>query len=84
MIPELKAICDHFVYIPQYTSKTASLNVTVATSIVLQRFASWAAYKEAEMHGEKYRDHSFEKEKWKEEVIQKLDHRSTFFTVKIE
>lgn len=52
----LKEICDHLVYIPQYTNKTASLNVTVATSIVLQRFASWAEYKEAEVHGEKYQN----------------------------
>ena len=28
------AICDHFVYIPQYTDKTASLNVAIAGSIV--------------------------------------------------
>ncbi|TDH74357.1 hypothetical protein CCR75_001440 [Bremia lactucae] len=36
------AICDQFVYIPQYGGGTASLNVTVAASIVLQRFALWA------------------------------------------
>ena len=36
------AICDDFVYIPQYGGGTASLNVTVAASIVLQRFALWA------------------------------------------
>lgn len=28
------AMCDHFVYIPQYTDKTASLNVAIAGSIV--------------------------------------------------
>uniref|UniRef100_A0A2P2JTM0 Uncharacterized protein MANES_03G188400 n=1 Tax=Rhizophora mucronata TaxID=61149 RepID=A0A2P2JTM0_RHIMU len=31
-------ICDFFVYIPQYGSGTASLNVTVAASIVLHHF----------------------------------------------
>jgi len=32
-------ICDFFVYIPQYGCGTASLNVTVAASIVLHHFA---------------------------------------------
>ncbi|CAK4078610.1 unnamed protein product [Aphanomyces euteiches] len=36
------AICDRFAYIPQYGGGTASLNVTVATSIVLHSFATWA------------------------------------------
>ncbi|CAH0482806.1 unnamed protein product [Peronospora belbahrii] len=36
------AICDEFVYIPQYGGGTASLNVTVAASIILQSFALWA------------------------------------------
>jgi tRNA(Leu) C34 or U34 (ribose-2'-O)-methylase TrmL len=43
-----KAVCDHFVYIPQYGRGTASLNVTVATSIVLHHFGLWAGYAEAE------------------------------------
>lgn len=42
-----KALCDHFVYVPQHGNGTASLNVTVATSIVLHHFATWAAYAEA-------------------------------------
>mmetsp|Transcript_27047 Transcript_27047/g.45685 ORF Transcript_27047/g.45685 Transcript_27047/m.45685 type:complete len:183 (+) Transcript_27047:130-678(+) len=33
-----KAICDHFVYIPQYGNGTASLNVNVATALVLHNF----------------------------------------------
>ncbi|MBA0749608.1 hypothetical protein Gogos_003511 [Gossypium gossypioides] len=33
-------ICDFFVYIPQYGGGTASLNVTVAASIVLHHFGS--------------------------------------------
>jgi len=32
-------ICDSFVYIPQTGPGTASLNVTVAASIVLHQFA---------------------------------------------
>ncbi|KAJ0404083.1 hypothetical protein P43SY_000867 [Pythium insidiosum] len=35
-------ICDGFVYIPQYGGGTASLNVTVAASIIMQSFALWA------------------------------------------
>lgn len=38
------AICDAFVYIPQYTPGTASLNVSIAASIVLHHFALWAKY----------------------------------------
>jgi hypothetical protein len=44
---EHQALCDHFVYIPQYSEGTASLNVTVATSIVMHHFAVWARYAEA-------------------------------------
>lgn len=53
--PPLKAICDHFVYIPQYTSKTASLNVASAGAIILHEFAKFAGYREQEVHGEKFR-----------------------------
>lgn len=56
LLPQLKEICDHFVYVPQYTDKTASLNVTVAATIVLHHFAIWANYTEAKMIGEKYMD----------------------------
>lgn len=44
---EHQALCDHFVYIPQHSEGTASLNVTVATSIVMHHFAVWARYAEA-------------------------------------
>lgn len=44
---EHQALCDHFVYIPQYSQGTASLNVAVATSIVMSHFATWAGYPEA-------------------------------------
>jgi hypothetical protein len=48
------ALCDSFVYIPQYGPGTASLNVTVAASIILQHFAVWAGYLERERAGAKY------------------------------
>ena len=35
-----KLICDEFVYIPQYGDGTASLNVNVATSIVLHEYTT--------------------------------------------
>ena len=47
-------LCDSFVYIPQHGEGTASLNVTVATSIVLHHFAIWAGYQESSRHGFKY------------------------------
>mmetsp|Transcript_2533 Transcript_2533/g.8632 ORF Transcript_2533/g.8632 Transcript_2533/m.8632 type:complete len:106 (-) Transcript_2533:1153-1470(-) len=47
-------ICDGFVYIPQHGCGTASLNVTVAGSIVLHHFALWAKYAETEREGYKY------------------------------
>jgi tRNA C32,U32 (ribose-2'-O)-methylase TrmJ len=34
------------VYIPQYSSGTASLNVSCAAGIILYEFARWAQYKE--------------------------------------
>lgn len=40
------ALCDSFVYIPQYGPGTASLNVAVAASIVLHHFALFAGYPE--------------------------------------
>lgn len=47
-------LCDSFVYIPQHGHGTASLNVTVAASIVLHHFAIWAGYQECSRHGAKY------------------------------
>ena len=49
-----KAICDGFVYIPQYGPGTASLNVSVAASIVMHHFALWAGYEERSREGEKF------------------------------
>ncbi|KAL3828843.1 hypothetical protein ACJIZ3_017645 [Penstemon smallii] len=47
-------ICDFFIYIPQYGGGTASLNVTVAASIVLHHFAVWAGFPERTREGNKF------------------------------
>ncbi|KAG0475792.1 hypothetical protein HPP92_015478 [Vanilla planifolia] len=47
-------ICDFFVYIPQYGCGTASLNVTVAASIVLHHFGAWAGFVERSREGNKF------------------------------
>ncbi len=46
--------CDAFVYIGQYGTGTASLNVAVAASIVLHHFALWADFDEAARDGYKF------------------------------
>ncbi|CAL1145087.1 unnamed protein product [Cladocopium goreaui] len=46
--------CDFFVYIPQHTGATASLNVAIAGSIVLHHFATWAGMPEHPRNGEKF------------------------------
>ncbi|KAL4494977.1 hypothetical protein ABPG72_015677 [Tetrahymena utriculariae] len=56
LIEAHKKICDHFVYIPQYTNKTASLNVSCAASIIFHHFALWAGYQESQIFGEKFQD----------------------------
>mmetsp|Transcript_1607 Transcript_1607/g.2835 ORF Transcript_1607/g.2835 Transcript_1607/m.2835 type:complete len:140 (-) Transcript_1607:244-663(-) len=48
------AICDHFVYVPQYTDKTASLNVAIAASIIFHHYGLWAGHKEHSRDGFKY------------------------------
>ncbi len=48
------ALCDGLVYISQHGDGTASLNVCVATSIVLHQFAVWAGFQERERVGQKY------------------------------
>ncbi|XXG54361.1 hypothetical protein AAC387_Pa03g2265 [Persea americana] len=47
-------MCDFFVYIPQYGCGTASLNVTVAASIVLHHFGVWAGFPERIRDGNKF------------------------------
>jgi len=49
-----KKLCDEFVYIPQYSDKTGSLNVAIAASIIFHHYAIWADYKESEFKEEKY------------------------------
>ena len=47
-------LCDRFLYIPQHGPGTASLNVTVAASIVLHHFAVWAGFPERERQQHKF------------------------------
>ena len=58
-------ICDHFVYIPQYTDKTASLNVAIAGSIIFHHFALWAGYTEHGREGYKYEVSNYKTEEEK-------------------
>ena len=48
-----KDLCDRFVYIPQYGT-AVSLNVNVATGIVLHHFAAWANFPETRQSGHKF------------------------------
>lgn len=41
MSDKQKSICDGFIYIPQYGTGTASLNVNVATGIILHQYSNW-------------------------------------------
>ena len=43
-------------YIPQFTEKTASLNVAIAGSIIFHHFGLWAGYQESQRTGFKYGD----------------------------
>ncbi|CAM8983626.1 unnamed protein product [Rhodiola kirilowii] len=52
--PKECEMCDFFVYIPQYGCGTASLNVTVAASIVLHQFGVWAGFPERNRIGNKF------------------------------
>mmetsp|Transcript_40982 Transcript_40982/g.94900 ORF Transcript_40982/g.94900 Transcript_40982/m.94900 type:complete len:114 (-) Transcript_40982:57-398(-) len=51
-------VCDHFVYIPQYSAATASLNVNCSAAIVLEHFARWAKLEEAPREGYKFVTHA--------------------------
>jgi tRNA G18 (ribose-2'-O)-methylase SpoU len=68
MLPVHKKLCDFFVYIPQYTEKTASLNVGVAAGIIFHHFALWAGFEEAKVYGEKYQNQLTEGDGEKEEA----------------
>ena len=67
-------MCDHFVYIPQYSMGTASLNVNVAASIVMHHFSTWAGYEEAprEKDRAKFVVESFETGKDRERTADEL------------
>ena len=54
LTPAQLAACDQFVYIPQHSEATASLNVNAACAVVLHHFAMWAALPEAPRDGFKY------------------------------
>merc|ERR1740138_1406780 len=54
MSPAQIDACDYFVYIPQHSSATASLNVAVAGAIVLHHFAIWSGLQEQPRSGEKF------------------------------
>ena len=68
------AMCDQFVYIPQFGRGTASLNVNVASSIIMHHFSTWAGYEEAPRESEraKYVVESFvtgkDRERTEEEI----------------
>lgn len=48
-----KGFCDHMVYIKQF-GQGASLNVNVATGIVLHHYSIWANYCENEINSQKF------------------------------
>jgi len=48
------AACDSFVYIPQHSGATASLNVFIAGSIALHHFALWSGLPEQKRLGQKF------------------------------
>lgn len=54
LTPTQLAACEQFVYIPQHSAATASLNVNAACAVVLHHFAMWAAIPEAPREGFKY------------------------------
>ena len=80
LLPQLKNICDYFVYIPQFTNKTASLNVAIATSIIFSQFCQYAKYPEQQVFGEKFRPEGqdeIDKEVKKEQMMGKRDQIRT-------
>ena len=48
------ASCHEFVYIPQHSDATASLNVNAACAVVLHHFAIWSGMPEAARGGYKF------------------------------
>lgn len=68
------SMCDHFVYIPQFSTGTASLNVNVAASIIMHHFSTWAGYEEAPRESDraKFVVDSFETGKDRERTEEEL------------
>ena len=54
LTPQQIEACEQFVYIPQHSDATASLNVNAACAVVLHHFAMWAALPEAPREGFKF------------------------------
>ena len=54
LTPAQLEACEQFVYIPQHSGATASLNVNAACAVVLHHFAQWAELPEAPREGYKY------------------------------
>ena len=50
----VKVLCDWFVYIPQYSQGTASMNVVTAAAIIMHQFAMSRCSTEASRQGEKF------------------------------
>ena len=71
MIPAHCALCDCFVYIPQYLGSTASLNVACSASIIFYEFAKASGYKEQHRRGEKFVLDEVNVEVLKKKVIDK-------------
>lgn len=59
--PKQLEIADRLVYIPQFGT-AVSLNINVATGIVLSQFARWAGYAQTPIAGRKYLSNSTAKE----------------------
>ena len=53
LLPKQMAMCDELVYVPQHGT-AVSLNVNVATAIVLHHFAQWAHYREMPREGNQF------------------------------
>lgn len=49
-----REICDQYIYIPQYSTGMASINVACASAIIMHNFAVWAMFSESEIVGEKF------------------------------
>ena len=77
--------CDSFVYVPQYSGATASLNVFIAGSIVLHHFAIWSKMNEHQRVGQKFKtdpgrnslDRYTNPTEWEaSEISRKREHRA--------